>query len=187
MKLFFQNHTPQLGNFTSAFCAVHDEITGGRKLSEYGAQSRFGYKGFSVGQSVFDCQAACFRMRRYERKNLILKVGEGNVSHLAGAEVRRQIGKLQLMAAVPGKQAAGQIVQLMNISGVRIFLQKAQKPFRKDPVAGHIGVVEKTEAESNSEDREYPPCVCGAGLSEALKYLKGEKVPAGRFLFLLFL
>ena len=36
-------------------------------------------------------------MRRYERKNLILKVGEGNVSHLAGAEVRRQIGKLQLM------------------------------------------------------------------------------------------
>jgi hypothetical protein len=47
------------------------------------------------------------------------------------------------MAAVPGKQAAGQIVQLMNISGVRIFLQKAQKPFRKDPVAGHIGVVEK--------------------------------------------
>jgi len=122
---------------------VHDEITGGRKLSEYGAQSRFGYKGFSVGQSIFDCQAACFRMRRYERKNLILKVGEGNVSHLAGAEVRWQIGKLQLMAAVPGKQAAGQIVQLMNISGVRIFLQKAQKPFRKDPVAGHIGVVEK--------------------------------------------
>ena len=61
-------------------------------------------------------------MRRYERKNLILKVGEGNVSHLAGAEVRRQIGKLQLMAAVPGKQAAGQIVQLMNISGVRILL-----------------------------------------------------------------
>ena len=101
---------------------MHDEITGGRKLSEYGAQSRFGYKGFSVGQSVFDCQAACFRMRRYERKNLILKVGEGNVSHLAGAEVRRQIGKLQLMAAVPGKQAAGQIVQLMNISGVRILL-----------------------------------------------------------------
>ena len=119
------------------------EIPGGRKLSEYGAQSRFGYKGFSVGQSVFDCQAACFRMRRYERKNLILKVGEGNVSHLAGAEVRWQIGKLQLMAAVPGKQAAGQIVQLMNISGVRIFLQKAQKTFRKDPVAGHIGVVEK--------------------------------------------
>ena len=101
---------------------MHDEITGGRKLSEYGAQSRFGYKGFSVCQSVFDCQAACFRMRRYERKNLILKVGEGNVSHLAGAEVRRQIGKLQLMAAVPGKQAAGQIVQLMNISGVRILL-----------------------------------------------------------------
>ena len=101
---------------------MHDEITGGRKLSEYGAQSRFGYKGFSVGQSIFDCQAACFRMRRYERKNLILKVGEGNVSHLAGAEVRRQIGKLQLMAAVPGKQAAGQIVQLMNISGVRILL-----------------------------------------------------------------
>ena len=101
---------------------MHDEITGGRKLSEHGAQSRFGYKGFSVGQSVFDCQAACFRMRRYERKNLILKVGEGNVSHLAGAEVRRQIGKLQLMAAVPGKQAAGQIVQLMNISGVRILL-----------------------------------------------------------------
>lgn len=101
---------------------MHDEITGGRKLSEYGAQSRFGYKGFSVGQSVFDCQAACFRMRRYERKNLILKVGEGNVSHLAGAEVRWQIGKLQLMAAVPGKQAAGQIVQLMNISGVRILL-----------------------------------------------------------------
>ena len=82
-------------------------------------------------------------MRRHERKNLILKVGEGNVSHLAGAEVRWQIGKLQLMAAVPGKQAAGQIVQLMNISGVRIFLQKAHKPFRKDPVAGHIGVVEK--------------------------------------------
>ena len=101
---------------------MHDEITGGRKLSEYGAQSRFGYKGFSVGQSVFDCQAACFRMRRYERKNLILKVGEGNVSHLAGTEVCRQIGKLQLMAAVPGKQAAGQIVQLMNISGVRILL-----------------------------------------------------------------
>lgn len=121
---------------------MHDEITGGRKLSEYGAQSRFGYKGFSVGQSVFDCQAACFWMCRYERKNLILKVGEGNVSHLAGTEVCRQIGKLQLMAAVPGKQAAGQIVQLMNISGVRIFLQKAQKPFRKDPVAGHIGVVE---------------------------------------------
>ena len=101
---------------------MHDEITGGRKLSEYGAQSRFGYKGFSVGQSVFDCQAACFRMRRYERKNLILKVGEGNVSHLAGAEVRRQVGKLQLMTVVPGKQAAGQIVQLMNISGVRILL-----------------------------------------------------------------
>ena len=101
---------------------MHDEITGGRKLSEYGAQSRFGYKGFSVGQSIFDCQAACFRMRRYERKNLILKGGEGNVSHLAGAEVRRQVGKLQLMAAVPGKQAAGQIVQLMNISGVRILL-----------------------------------------------------------------
>ena len=101
---------------------MHDEITGGRKLSEYGAQSRFGYKGFSVGQSVFDCQAACFRMRRYERKNLILKGGEGNVSHLAGTEVCRQIGKLQLMAAVPGKQAAGQIVQLMNISGVRILL-----------------------------------------------------------------
>ena len=61
-------------------------------------------------------------MRRHERKNLILKVGEGNVSHLAGAEVCWQIGKLQLMAAVPGKQAAGQIVQLMNISGVRILL-----------------------------------------------------------------
>ena len=42
-----------------------------------------------------------------------------------------QIGKLQLMAAVPGKQAAGQIVQLMNISGVRIFLQKVQKPSEK--------------------------------------------------------
>ena len=26
----------------------------------------------------------------------------------------------------------------------------------------------------------YPPCVCGAGLSEALKHLKGEKVPAGK-------
>ena len=101
---------------------MHDEITGGREFAEYGAQGRFGYKGFSVGQSVFDCQAACFWMRRYERKNLILKVGEGNVSHLAGTEVCRQIGKLQLMAAVPGKQAAGQIVQLMNISGVRIFL-----------------------------------------------------------------
>ena len=82
-------------------------------------------------------------MHRYERENLILKIGEGNISHLAGAEVRRQVGKLQLMTVVPGKQAAGQIVQLMNISGVRILLQKAQKPFRKDPVAGHIGVVEK--------------------------------------------
>ena len=101
---------------------MHDEITGGRKLSEYGAQRRFGYKGFSVGQSVFDGQAACFRMRRYERENLILKIGEGNISHLAGAEVRRQVGKLQLMTVVPGKQAAGQIVQLMNISGVRILL-----------------------------------------------------------------
>ena len=126
-------------------------------------------------------------MRRYERKNLILKVGEGNVSHLAGAEVRRQIGKLQLMAAVPGKQAAGQIVQLMNISGVRIFLQKAQKPFRKRSGRRSYRCCGKTEAESNSEDREYPPCVCGAGLSEALKHLKGEKVPAGRFLFLTFL
>ena len=56
-------------------------------------------------------------MRRYERENLILKIGEGNISHLAGAEVRRQVGKLQLMTVVPGKQAAGQIVQLMNISG----------------------------------------------------------------------
>ena len=101
---------------------MHDEITGGRKLSEYGAQSRFGYKGFSVGQSVFDGQVTCFRMRRYERENLILKIGEGNISHLAGAEVRRQVGKLQLMTVVPGKQAAGQIVQLMNISGVRILL-----------------------------------------------------------------
>ena len=82
-------------------------------------------------------------MRRYERENLILKIGEGNISYLAGAEVRRQVGKLQLMTVVPGKQAAGQIVQLMNISGVRILLQKAQKPFRKDPVAGHIGIVEK--------------------------------------------
>ena len=54
-------------------------------------------------------------MRRYERENLILKIGEGNISHLAGAEVRRQVGKLQLMTVVPGKQVAGQIVQLMNI------------------------------------------------------------------------
>jgi len=61
-------------------------------------------------------------MRRYERENLILKIGEGNISHLAGAEVRRQVGKLQLMTVVPGKQAAGQIVQLMNISGARILL-----------------------------------------------------------------
>ncbi len=61
-------------------------------------------------------------MRRYARENLILKIGEGNISHLAGAEVRRQVGKLQLMTVVPGKQAAGQIVQLMNISGVRILL-----------------------------------------------------------------
>ena len=73
---------------------MHDEITGGRKLSEHGAQSRFGYKGFSVGQSVFDGQA--------------------------GAEVRRQVGKLQLMTVVPGKQAAGQIVQLMNIPAVSV-------------------------------------------------------------------
>lgn len=122
---------------------MHDEITGGRKLSEYGAQSRFGYKVSPSASPFLIARRPAFRMRRYERKNLILKVGEGNVSHLAGAEVRWQIGKLQLMAAVPGKQAAGQIVQLMNISGVRIFLQKAQKPFRKDPVAGHIGVVEK--------------------------------------------
>ena len=61
-------------------------------------------------------------MRRYERENLILKIGEGNISHLAGAEVRRQVGKLQLMTVVPGKQVAGQIVQLMNISGVRILI-----------------------------------------------------------------
>ena len=87
------------------------------------------------------------------------------------------------MAAVPGKQAAGQIVQLMNISGVRIFLQKAQKPFRKDPVAGHIGVVEKLKQKVIEKIREYPPCVCGSGLSEARKHLKGEKAPAGRFLF----
>lgn len=61
-------------------------------------------------------------MHRYERENLILKIGEGNISHLAGAEVRRQVGKLQLMTVVPGKQVAGQIVQLINISGVRILL-----------------------------------------------------------------
>lgn len=59
-------------------------------------------------------------MRRYERENLILKIGEGNISHLAGAEVRRQVGKLQLMTVVPGKQAAGQIVQLMNIPAVSV-------------------------------------------------------------------
>ena len=71
-------------------------------------------------------------MRRYERENLILKIGEGNISHLAGAEVHRQVGKLQLMTVVPGKQAAGQIVQLMNISGVRILLDvyKRQVPHR---------------------------------------------------------
>ena len=102
-------------------------------------------------------------MRRYERKNLILKVGEGNVSHLAGAEVRWQIGKLQLMAAVPGKQAAGQIVQLMNISGVRIFLQKAQKPFRKDPVAvadayGGAVAFEVFSASTLGETGAQEPC-----------------------------
>ena len=79
------------------------------------------------------------------------------------------------MAAVPGKQAAGQIVQLMNISGVRIFLQKAQKPFRKDPVAGHIGVVEKKQ-KVIEKIGNILSCVCGSGLSEALKkHLKDEK------------
>ena len=102
-------------------------------------------------------------MHRYERENLILKIGEGNISHLAGAEVRRQVGKLQLMTVVPGKQAAGQIVQLMNISGVRILLQKAQKPFRKDPVAGHIGIVEKLKqiAGSGFGKKEFVKAVDG--------------------------
>ena len=71
----------------------------------------------------------------------------------------------------------------MNISGVRIFLQKAQKPFRKDPVAGHIGVVEKLKQKVIEKIGNILPA---SAERDSLKHLKGEKVPAGRFLFLLF-